>query len=182
MKAMKTTMGIATVAVALVAALAVPAAALAETAPVVPGSTTSSPTVRPKKAQIRKYRALSRARYNRFKADIKVINRRLNRLSAIASRVESRGADVTQVRDEIAQARVHVAAAKTLASDAAAKLKAVPYAADRRAALAEANAAFRAASAELKAARADKKAAAAHLWVLVKQVRLARSYSSAEFK
>lgn len=101
MRAMKTTMGIATVAIALVAALGAPALAVA--APAHSRSVATTPT--PRKRVVQQYKAQSRARLNKFRNNARVITRKLNRYSAMASRVESAGADVTAVRGHISDAR-----------------------------------------------------------------------------
>jgi hypothetical protein len=176
---MKTTIGIAAVACALVASVGTPAIAVAAPS-AAPRSVATTPT--PSKRLVHQYSVLARARYNRFKANARVITLRLNRYSAIASRVESRGADVTAVRAHIADARAHVASGTLLASAAAAKLKSVPYVKNRRATYYSAGRGFTAAAWQLSLARADRKRAAADLWPLVKKAHLTGTYRWAEFK
>jgi hypothetical protein len=178
MKAMRITMGAATVAVALVAALGAPALAVA--GPTHSRSVSTTPT--PGKRVVQQYKVQSRARLNKFKNNARVITRKLNRYSVIASRVESAGADVTSARGHIADARAHVASATILANAAAVELKAVPYSTNRKAAYFAAGRGFTAASWQLSLARADRKRAAADLWPLVKTYHLAWKFHRAEFK
>jgi hypothetical protein len=158
----------AAVAIALVAAVGAPTVAVA------------APT--PSKRVVNQYRVQSRAKLNRFRVQARVITWKLNRYSAIASRVASAGADVTAARVHIAAARAHVTSATVLANAAAAKLKAVPYSTNRRAAYYAAGRGFTAASWQLTLARADRKRAAADLWPLAKKTRLTRQFHWAEFK
>ena len=180
MRALKTTMGIAAVACALVASMVVPAMAVAAPSPKAARSVATTPT--PSKRTIHKYNVLSRARYNRFKISARVITRKLDRLSAIASRVESAGADVTEVRGHIADSRAHVESATVFATAAAAKLKAVPYAKNRARALAEANRGFRAAHRQLEHARVDRRKAAKDLWAIIKKLKMTKTVSAATYK
>jgi hypothetical protein len=180
MRAFKTTIGIATVACALVASLGAPALAVAAPAKAHARSVATTPT--PSKRVVKQYRTQSRARLNRFKVNARVITQKLNRYDRITSRVESAGADVTAVRAHIAAARAHVASAKVFANEGAVLLKDVPFAKNRKAAFFAANRHFTAASWQLKMARADKNRAAADLWPLVKKYHLAWKFRWAEFK
>jgi hypothetical protein len=179
MRAFKTTIGIATVACALVASLGAPALAVASP-PAHARSVATTPT--PSKRVVQQYRAQSRSRLYRFKVNARVITQKLNRYDRITSRVASAGADVTAVRAHIADARAHVASATVFANEGAVLLKAVPYAKNRKAAFFAANRRFTAASWQLKMAREDRKRAARDLWPLVKQYRLASKFHWAEFK
>lgn len=168
MKSLRSTIGTAAVAVALIAAVGAPAVAVAKPAP--------------SKRVVHQYSVQSRARLNTFKHNARVITRKLNRYSFIASKVESAGADVTAVRVHIADARAHVASATVLANAGAALLKSVPYSPNRRSAFMAANRKFAAASWQLKLARTDRRRAAADLWPLVKKYHLAWRFRWAEFK
>ncbi len=178
MKAMRTALGVATVAVALVAALGAPALAVAT--PAHTRSVATSPT--PGWRVVRQYSVQSRARLQKFKANARVITQKLNRYDRITSRVESAGADVTAVRGHIADSRAHVASATLFATEAAAMLKAVPFATNRKAAFFAANRRFTAASWQLKLARDDRNRAAKDLWPLVKKYHLAWKFHRAEFR
>jgi hypothetical protein len=139
-------------------------------------------TPTPSKRVVRSYAQQSRARFNRFKVSARVITYKLNRYDRITSRVASAGADVTAVRAHIAAARAHVTSATVIATDAAAKFKAIPYAQNRKAAFFTANRSFTAAAWQLKLARADRKRAAADLWPLVKKNHLTSKFHWSEFK
>ncbi|MDO8914483.1 MAG: hypothetical protein Q7W16_00160 [Coriobacteriia bacterium] len=143
----------AAIALALVAMLIAPAAAFA-----VPGRgrlgkpKSSMDATRQARFDMRQQRLQERItkvlenRGRGFDAAAAAILRRIDRVSVIASKVESAGADVTDVRASLDKARALVAEAK--AADAAADelFKAVPTATDRRAA-------FTAAKAQAKIAR-----------------------------
>jgi hypothetical protein len=186
----------AAVVAALLAALAVPAAALAEGAtetsgsvPVTvtpapetpPATATPAPRAKPGRKLINKFRAMALTRQRSFNADVRLVTRRLNRLGTIATLAHNSGGDVTAVRAEIAAARVHLTEAKRLEIVAFNKMRLVPWAANRNAALVEANAAWKTARAELRAGRLDKQAAAHDLWAMVKQLRLTKKVSVKDF-
>ena len=168
MKSLRSTIGTAAVAVALIAAVGAPAVAVARPAP--------------SKRVVRQYRVQARNRLQTVRINARVITQKLNRYSFIASKVESAGADVTAVRGHIADSRAHVTSATVLATAGAALLKSVPYSPNRRRVFMAANRKFAAASWQLKLARADKRRAAADLWPLVKKYHLAWKFRWAEFK
>jgi hypothetical protein len=173
MKIFKATMAGAVVIAALVGALAMPAVAMA-----VPGGTPgpSAETAhapKPSKKIVRKWRRVAGERRAYWIVQSRTLNRKLNRLSAIASFAASAGVDVTSVRTKIADSRAHLLTAKTLALNAIAKTRAIPYAADRKVAQAEALAAWKLTKAELRAAQADRRSAAVELRGLIKPVKLA---------
>jgi hypothetical protein len=88
-----------------------------------------------------------------FNAAAAAILRRIDRVSAIASRVESAGADVTDVRVSLDKARALVADAKVADAAAAELFKAVPTATDKRAAFTAAKEQARVARRTLQEAR-----------------------------
>ena len=175
MKALKTTVAAFAAILALVAALAVPAFALADDAtPTPPPSTvtTPAPAPHPGKKLIARYRKLANLRLAAFNADANLLRYRITRLQTVATRVAKAGGDVTAIRSQLSTASAELYQARQKAKIAAADLRLVPFASNRTAALAAANAEWKSARAELKLARADKIQAAKALWVLVKQFKV----------
>lgn len=177
---------------ALAAALSVPALAMADSgdasgtvvatttpAPSVP--TTPVPLPPPSKKVVLQYRTEARLRLAAFNADAALLHYRIGRLGTIATRVHKAGGDVTQVRADLKSARDLLAQAKQQAIIAAADLRLVPYAADRKAALATANAQFTSARGTLQTARSSKKKATSELWTMVKIYKMTSKVSASAF-
>lgn len=165
---------------ALVAAAYLPAAAFADEASgtvvetsTPPAETTVTPpattTPAPTRKMIAAYRKLAAGRLAVFNADARVLERRINRLAVLATRVHNRGGDVTAVRAQLQKTRADLALARAQAKTAAADLRLVPWAADRKAAQVKANAEFKTARNTLKTARIDRRKAARMLRPLVRK-------------
>jgi len=107
------------------------------------------------------------ARKHRFDAASANLNKRIDRLAALATTVAAAGGDVSGVNAKLDIARQHLANALALEQTAIAKFQAIPAAADRKAAFVEARAAGRAAVAELKVTRVAIRDAAAALRLVV---------------
>jgi hypothetical protein len=161
-------------AVAVMAALMVPVAASAA-----PASSSTSPTVAANKHYVRLVRRTIAVQRVRFNVQYGQIATRLKRQSAVARYVVSKGGDVTTATASIAAARAHLKVARQYENQAIAQLKAVPTAADPKAAFAEAKATIAKAMAELKAARADRRAAGIALGKELRRLHLTRRYSLA---
>lgn len=150
----------AAIAIALVATLAVPAAAFA-----VPGRgnlgkpKSSTETTRQARFDQRMQKLQERLtmvltnRSRGFNAAAAAILARIDRVSVIASKIDSAPADVTDVRTSLDAARALVADAKSAEASATALFKAVPSAPDKRVAFAAAKAEARVARRTLQEAR-----------------------------
>lgn len=177
MRTLRTIVALSVAAVALGAAAYLPATAMADTGTggsaattaTVPPSAPTTATVKPTRRTIVLFKLRAKLRLRAFDRDAAVLKRRIDRLGAIATRVRAKGGDVSAVRNSLQQARAELALAKAQARTAAADLRLVPWAADRKAAWAAANAEFATARDTLKTARSDRKTAAAALRILVKQ-------------
>jgi hypothetical protein len=114
------------------------------------------------------------ARKARFDAAMRNLKARINRVSAVADRVEKAGGDVSSARTSISAAQAHMEKAQSLEGDAVAAFKAIPEATDRHAAFQAAKDKARLAIAELKEARVDIRAAAKNLREVVEGLRSAQ--------
>jgi hypothetical protein len=94
------------------------------------------------------------ARKKRFDAASTAISAHVARVGALADRVEAAGGDVAEVRGHLADATEALAAANTLEDEAAAKVQALPGSSSRKADLVAARASGAGAVAQLKLARA----------------------------
>jgi hypothetical protein len=191
MRSIRTILAAGLAVLALAAALSVPALAMADTGDAsgtvvttttpVPSVPTTPVPVPPSKKLVLQFRTEARLRLAAFNADAALLGYRIGRLGTIATRVHKHGANVTQVRAELKTARSFLAQSRQQAIIAAAELRLVPYAADRKVALAKANADFTSARGTLKTARSWKKKAATDLWALVKQYKLTHTVSASDF-
>ena len=166
--------------VVLVAALAVPALAVA--------APTSGATVRtaavsttPGRGMIARYRALANAHRIIFRAQVRTLSRRLDRLSFIATLAARAGGDVTGIRASIASARGHLGAARSLEATAYSELRRVPWAPNRAAALAQARADWKLTNAAVASARTDKQAAAKALKTFIGTLHLTSKVKASDF-
>lgn len=169
------------IAIALVAMLAAPAAALA-----VPGRgnlgkpKSSTETTRQarydqrlKNLQERLTMVLTN-RSRGFNAASAAIVARINRVSVLASKVESAGADVSAVRTSLDKARALVTDAKAHEAAAVELFKAVPTALDKRAAFSAAKAEARIARQTLHEARQTLRKAILDLRAIVNGLKGAK--------
>lgn len=97
------------------------------TTPLPATTTTPTPAPKPGRKLIALFRTRAKVRLAAFNADAKLLQRRINRLGVIATRVSAKGGDVTQVRTALAKARADLALAKSQAATAAADLRLVPW-------------------------------------------------------
>ena len=174
MRTVRSILAASVAALALAAVAYLPAAALADTdtsgtvvTSATPPATTATPT--PSAKLIRTYRARASVRLSAFNADARVLERRINRLAVLATRVHNKGGDVTLVRTQLQKARADLALARSQAKTAAADLRLVPWAVDRKAAQANADSEFKSARNTLKTARVDRRTAAKTLRPLIRQ-------------
>lgn len=101
-----------------------------------------------------------RARAARFDAAGANIGKRIDRVAAIADKVEAAGGDVGVVRTKLDEARDRLATAKAIEVQLAEELNAITAAADKRSAFEAAKSTGRRAVAELKLARSALREAA----------------------
>ncbi len=111
------------------------------------------------------------ARKARFDAATSNLNMRIERVSAIADRVEKAGGDVSSARESLDSAKEHLAKADTLEQAAIASFESILDSANRGVAFKAARAKARLAIAEIKLARADVRAAAQGLRQTVAQLK-----------
>jgi len=150
----------AAVAIALVAALALPATALAAPGmgrlgmPKSSAETTRQARFEQRLAMLRtRLTMVLQNRKRGFDAAAAAILSRIERVSKIADKVETAGGDVSAVRESLEKARTLVTEAKAAEASAAELFKAVPSATDKRAAFAAAKAQARVARRTLQEAR-----------------------------
>ena len=111
------------------------------------------------------------ARKARFDAVTSNLNMRIERVSAIADRVEKAGGDVSSARESLDSAKEHLAKADSLEQAAIASFESILDSANRGVAFKAARAKARLAIAEIKLARADVRAAAQGLRQTVAQLK-----------
>ena len=171
---------VAVTAGALVAALAVPVAAVAA-----PGQGGLKRSLRSQaasatsaaKAQVlenlkNRIANVLAARKARFDAAMSNLRARITRVSGIADKVEKAGGDVSAARASLSAAETHLDKAATLEDEAIAAFKAIPDTSGKRGdAFKAAREKGRLVNAEIKAARADIRAAAQGLRTIVEQLK-----------
>lgn len=184
MRSIRSILAVGAASAALVAVAWLPAAALADTDASATVDSTGTPSVEstpstpatvtptPSRKMVRTYRRRAAVRLAAFNKDARRLERRINHLSRLATRVHNHGGDVTDVRIQLQKARADLALARGQAKTAAADLRRVPWAVDRKAAIAKANAEFKTARATLRTARADRRQAARLLRPLVREYRV----------
>lgn len=112
-----------------------------------------------------------RARKARFDAAAANISKRIERVDAIADKVEAAGGDVSAVRAKLDEARTNLANALALENQTIDEFNAIPAASNRKAAFVGAKVAGRAGVARLKAARTSLREAAHLLRDVVEALR-----------
>lgn len=111
------------------------------------------------------------ARKARFDAAVSNLNMRIDRVTAIADKVEKAGGDVSSARASLAAAEGHLAKAGTLEEDAIASFESILSASNRGVAFKAARAKARLAHEEIKLARADIRTAAQGLREVVAELK-----------
>ena len=111
------------------------------------------------------------ARKARFDAAVKNLNSRIDRVSAIADKVETAGGDVSSARASLDAAKAHIAKAESLEAETIAAFEAIPSASNRGVAFKAARAKGKLTNAELKAGRVDIRTAARTLRTIVSQLK-----------
>jgi len=112
-----------------------------------------------------------RARKARMDAVIANLNLRIDRVSAIADRVEKAGGDVSAARESLDSAKEHMAKAESLEQAAVDAFNGIPSASNRREAFRAARAQGRLVPTEIKLARDDVRAAAKALRDVIAQLK-----------
>ena len=114
-----------------------------------------------------------RRHHARFVEAAARIQRRIDRIDGLATRVENAGGDVSLVRAKLAEARESLENAETLEAEAMDQFSAIPNADDKREALHEARQTARAAREALDRSRSRLREAARELGAIIRDMKAA---------